>query len=181
VRGWYVYGQGVVTSPGAQVVPNAGVGIYAFTGAMVADPAFAPPIGPMCSAGADIGGPALPSTVDLCTGLVQIGGTDATMPDVLPLTFGRVYRQGDLRSRLFGIGTSHTYEAFLEGRSRPTLWGELSDELLRMGGPAGGLTTAFLYDGDDIAQEQAAGASTIMLNGTRRGLHGRAPTARRSV
>jgi RHS repeat-associated protein len=45
-KGWYVYGNGRVSTDGRQVVPDPGVAIYEFTGAMVSDPDIAPPEGP---------------------------------------------------------------------------------------------------------------------------------------
>jgi hypothetical protein len=45
-KGWYVYGQGQVTPDGKRVVPDPGVAIYEFTGAMVGPPSNAPAMGP---------------------------------------------------------------------------------------------------------------------------------------
>src|SRR4030095_3819738 len=46
-RGWYVYGRGRVTADGKQVIPNPGVEIYEFVGAMINFPAGQPrPSGP---------------------------------------------------------------------------------------------------------------------------------------
>jgi RHS repeat-associated protein len=44
--GWYIYGKGTVTPNGTSIVPDAGVGIYEFSGAMVAGPDKSPPPGP---------------------------------------------------------------------------------------------------------------------------------------
>jgi hypothetical protein len=46
-KGWYVYGEGKVSSDRSQVIPNPGVVIYEFTGAMVANPRNAPNSGPV--------------------------------------------------------------------------------------------------------------------------------------
>jgi hypothetical protein len=37
-RGWYVYGQGTVSPDGRQTIPDPGVAIYEFTGAMIGVP-----------------------------------------------------------------------------------------------------------------------------------------------
>src|SRR5262249_13809140 len=76
-KGWYVYGQGKVSADKSQVVPNPGVVIYEFTGAMVSNPSGAPP--PPGSK--DAGEP-----VDLLTGLFIYRKTDLVLPDVIPLT-----------------------------------------------------------------------------------------------
>src|SRR5262249_16975350 len=44
-KGWFVYGQGRVSLDGGRVIPNPGVVLYEFTGAMVANPGLAPPTG----------------------------------------------------------------------------------------------------------------------------------------
>ncbi|UEP39789.1 DUF6531 domain-containing protein (plasmid) [Burkholderia ambifaria] len=46
LKGWYVYGQGKIAANGQQIVPDPGVAIYEFTGAMVSLPSNAPPNGP---------------------------------------------------------------------------------------------------------------------------------------
>src|SRR5581483_4402668 len=119
--GWEIYGQGSVSADGKQVVPDQGVGLYEFTGAMVAGPGFAPPEGPppcdgnqeCCQNGSD-GNP-----IDLFTGLKVETATDLTLADVIPLTFTRTYRPRDTRVRTFGIGASHSYEWFLVGTTFP--------------------------------------------------------------
>lgn len=45
-KGWYVYGRGKVSADGRQVIPDAGVAIYEFTGAMISYPSLAPGVGP---------------------------------------------------------------------------------------------------------------------------------------
>jgi RHS repeat-associated protein len=100
--GWYVYGAGKVT--GTQVVPDPGVGLYEFTGAMMETSAPPPPKAP-----ALFGGPAAGDPVDVATGLFVLNNTDLFLPDVLPIALTRTYRQGDSVSRPFGIGSSHPY------------------------------------------------------------------------
>lgn len=59
---WYVYGAGTVT--GTQVVPDPGVGLYEFTGAMMETSNPPPGDAPMPG-----GGPAKGDPVDVATGL----------------------------------------------------------------------------------------------------------------
>jgi RHS repeat-associated protein len=104
-----VYGQGTVTADAAQVVPDPGVSIYEFTGAMINVPGLTPPgIAPAPGNDAWAGEP-----VDLGTGLFVLRKTDLYVPGVLPLALTRTYRPGDTASRPFGIGATHPYATFL--------------------------------------------------------------------
>jgi YD repeat-containing protein len=116
-KGWYVYGQGTVT--GRQIVPDPGIAIYEFTGAMVAEPPIGPPEGPP-EKGEKDGDP-----VDLSTGLFVYTKTDLAVSDVIPIALTRTYRQKDSRIRAFGVGTSHEYEMFLVGATNPWTYIEL--------------------------------------------------------
>jgi YD repeat-containing protein len=107
-QGWYIYGLGRVAPGGLEVVPDPGVLIYGFSGAMVGD-SGAPPNGP--PPGNDDGSGGEP--VDLSTGLFTYTHTDLALPDLIPLTLTRTYRPNDPTSRAFGIGTSHPYDIFL--------------------------------------------------------------------
>jgi RHS repeat-associated protein len=112
-RGWHVYGQGAVTWGAKQIVPDPWVGIYEFSGAMVVGPDEGPQNGPPpggCSEGSQVGDP-----VDLATGLLVMNSVDLDLPDIIPLTFTRTYRQSDLQIRPFGLSTTHSYEMFLVG------------------------------------------------------------------
>jgi len=105
-RGWYIYGQGSVTEGGKQVVPDPGVSVYKFTGAMIgADPA-PPSDGPK-------GGPKSGDPVDLATGLFVLTKVDLIVYDVISLPLTRTYRQNDNASRPFGIGSTHPYNIYL--------------------------------------------------------------------
>ncbi len=104
-KGWYVYGSGTVDPQGRQVIPDPGVAIYEFTGAMFQTGNSPPGKGPK---GLTDGEP-----VDLSTGLFVYEKTDLFLADVMPLVLKRTYRPGDSQSRPFGIGTTHPYEAFL--------------------------------------------------------------------
>ncbi|SFI48553.1 RHS repeat-associated core domain-containing protein [Collimonas sp. OK307] len=118
-KGWYVYGQGTVSKDGKQVIPDPGVVIYEFTGAMVSLPTNAPPLGPsnICgSGGASLAG----DPVDCGTGLFLNEETDLVVEDVIPLVLGRSYRPQDNQSRGFGIGTNLSYDFFIVGTSNVT-------------------------------------------------------------
>ncbi len=107
-QGWYIYGLGRVAPGGLEVVPDPGVLIYGFSGAMVGD-SGAPPNGPPPGNNDNHGG----EPVDLSTGLFTYTHTDLALPDVIPLTLTRTYRPNDPTSRAFGVGTSHPYDIFL--------------------------------------------------------------------
>ncbi len=110
--GWYVYGRGTVTRDRTQVVPDPGVSIHEFTGAMINDPQRPDPpaTGPKDGDGSEDGDP-----VDLGTGLFVLEKTDLALPDPLtPLSVTRVYRPNDDASRNFGIGTQLAgYDVYL--------------------------------------------------------------------
>ena len=106
-NGWFVYGDGRVNKEGTQVVPNPGVVIYDFSGAMVGSD-----VGPGTGPG---GGPGGGDPVDLSSGLFVYHKTDLFLSDVIPISFTRTYRPYDSWSRPFGIGASHNYEMFLVG------------------------------------------------------------------
>ena len=54
--GWYVYGKGTVNQAATQIVPDPGVGIYEFTGAMINTGNGPPPSGPPPGGGGGGGG-----------------------------------------------------------------------------------------------------------------------------
>ena len=110
-KGWYIYGEGTVSSDGKSIVPNPGVEIYEFTGAMVANPSYAPSIAPAPGNRSSKGG----EPVDLATGLFVYNQTDLVVPDAIPINLTRTYRPADTRSRAFGIGSTHPYDIFLVG------------------------------------------------------------------
>ena len=118
-KGWYVYGQGKVSKDAQQVVPDPGVAIYEFTGAMVSSPsnapAEAPPKGGRCD-----GDP-----VDCFTGLFLHTRTDLDLPGTLPISVTRTYRPRDTASRAFGIGTNHLYDIFTIGDTSPWTYQDL--------------------------------------------------------
>ena len=125
--GWYIYGHGKVNVEGKQVIPDPGVRIYEFTGAMVGGSgngpgSGAPPgaPGPM-PPGVPPGSPAPPGSggdpVDFSTGLFNYVKTDLVLSDVLPISLTRSYRPADSMSRAFGVGTTHPFDLFIVGDS----------------------------------------------------------------
>jgi len=114
-KGWYVYGKGTVTPDEKQVVPDPGVAIYEFSGAMISNPSNAPDVAPPCGPDVACGG----DPVDLYTGLFFRENTDLVVDDVFPLEIRRVYRSHDYASRAFGTGSSLSYDIFLVGQTSP--------------------------------------------------------------
>ncbi len=106
-NGWFVYGEGRVNKERTQVVPDPGVVIYGFSGAMVGGDE-GPTTGP-------VGGTADGEPVNLSSGLFVYNKTDLVLSDVIPLSLTRTNRPNDSWSRPFGIGTSHNYEMFIAG------------------------------------------------------------------
>jgi RHS repeat-associated protein len=103
-EGWYVYGEGTVSADGRQVVPDKGVRVWEFTGAMIVSSPIPPttyPTGLDASAG---------DPVDLHSGLFTYEKTDVNLPGPLPLTLGRTYRPGDSNVYEFGKGTTNQYD-----------------------------------------------------------------------
>ena len=113
-RGWYVYGQGRVTADGKQVVPNPGVEIYEFVGAMINFPGGEPrPLGPPPG-----GAPSSGDPVDPATGLFVYTKTDLFLDDVIPIQVTRTYMNNDSNLREFGVGTISTYGIFLSSTNQ---------------------------------------------------------------
>ncbi len=122
-QGWYVYGQGKVDSSGKRVVPNPGVYLYEFTGAMVGSAGVAPAIGPTAGNGAKDGDP-----VDLSSGLFVFLflKTDSWLiKDTLPLALTRYYRPNDTQKRNFGVGTTDAFNMYMVGDVNPWTYQEL--------------------------------------------------------
>ncbi len=118
-KGWYVYGRGTVTPDAKQIVPDPGVVLYEFSGAMVGSPSMAPDWWPFsCN-------PCAGDPIDLATGLFVLEKTDLVLPDIIPIGLTRTYRPNDSVSRPFGIGATHPYEIFLVGDRSPYTYAEL--------------------------------------------------------
>ena len=101
-RGWYVYGRGSVTPDGKQVMPDPGVKVWEFTGAMITSSPTPPSIQPAGYYGGD--------PVDLQSGLFTYHKTDLVLPDSIPIVIQRTYRQADSNSYSFGTGTTSFYD-----------------------------------------------------------------------
>ena len=119
-KGWYIYGEGAVSKDGRSVVPDPGVEIYQFTGAMVGSSGAAPSQGGSAGDKSKGGDP-----VDLSSGLFVYNKTDLVLPDVIPLQVTRSYRPNDNQVRPFGIGTTHGYEIFMVGDVQPWTYQDL--------------------------------------------------------
>nr|MDT0662605.1 RHS repeat-associated core domain-containing protein [Micromonospora sp. DSM 115978] len=115
-RGWYVYGHGTVTRDGRQVVPDPDVRVYSFTGSMINAGLNGPAFGPNQDFIDWLSG----DPVDLGTGLMVDQRTDLTLPDVLPISVTRTYRQADDVIRPFGTGQNHEYGIFLQSANQYT-------------------------------------------------------------
>src|SRR6266496_236230 len=109
VRGWYVYGKGTVNSGGTQAVPDPGVMVLEFTGAMIDPYGHGPSPTPPCPDAPSCRG----DPVDTSTGIFTYEKTDLSLSDVLPLALTRSSRQADPNLHAFGIGTNHPYDIFL--------------------------------------------------------------------
>ncbi|MFF0151933.1 RHS repeat-associated core domain-containing protein [Micromonospora sp. NPDC005203] len=109
-RGWHVYGHGRVSQDGRQVVPDENVRVYSFTGSMINAGLLGPQYGPNDDFRRWLDG----DPVDLGTGLMIDTHTDLTLPDVMPISVTRTYRQADDQIRPFGLGQNHEYGIFLE-------------------------------------------------------------------
>jgi RHS repeat-associated protein len=105
-RGWYVYGRGTVSDDAKQVIPDADVRVWEFTGAMITSSPTPPGVGPVPGGGSSDGDP-----VDLQTGLFVYRKTDLFLPDsALPIALQRTYRPNDTNSYAFGVGTTLKYD-----------------------------------------------------------------------
>ena len=102
-----------MTPNGKQVIPDPGVRVWEFTGAM-----WNPldHLGPIWDAFQDLWNTATGDPVDPTTGLLNLSKTDMTEPGRLPLDVTRTYRQGDTQVRDFGVGQTFAYDMFLQSR-----------------------------------------------------------------
>jgi YD repeat-containing protein len=113
-KGWHEYGKGTVTADGKQIIPDPGVRVYGFTGASFNVPGMVPAaIAAIKDAFAAFSG----DPVDMGTGLLVNSHTDLYLPDTMPISITRTYRQSDSSSRAFGIGTNFDYGIFLHSQN----------------------------------------------------------------
>ncbi len=103
-RGWYIYGKGTVSANGKQIIPDPGVRVWQFTGAMISGSLIPPWLKDFVKGlvGAD--------PVNLGSGLWTYERTDLSLPGALPVALTRVYRPADSNSYSFGVGTTNTYD-----------------------------------------------------------------------
>ena len=110
--GWYVYGKGTVDQTGTEVVPDPGVGIWTFSGAMVGSPSEPPSTGnSQCDGGCD--------PIDTSTGIFRHSETDLHLADIIPIDFTRTYLSQDPTSRPFGTGFTDSYEIYITNNGAP--------------------------------------------------------------
>jgi RHS repeat-associated protein len=139
-RGWFIYGLGTVSPDGRQAIPDPGVVITEFTGAMFNGSGYGGsfgggPCNGCCPGGgggpqggkgnATVGDPSssdCADPVDVLTGQFTQAETDLFLPDVAPISLTRTYRSLDLNRRMFGVGMTLDYDLFLwsaTGRGAP--------------------------------------------------------------
>jgi RHS repeat-associated protein len=75
---------------------------------IAACPTDPPPAGPVFG-----GGPQCSDPVDCGSGLFVYRHDDLTLPDVIPVTIGRSYRETDTSTTAFGIGMANTYDIYV--------------------------------------------------------------------
>ena len=163
-KGWYIYGKGTVTPDSKQIIPDPGVTLYEFSGAMVATIVLAPTRFIMCGR-ANFGG----AGVDLNSGLFVHSGMDLSLGGIGSLSLSRTYRPDDTRWRAFGIGSSHIYDTYLVGDTFPYTFMDLV-------GPdgsrvhfnrisAGTSWTDAIYEAEPCGFSSCAVKATIRWNG----------------
>ncbi|HEX7334055.1 MAG TPA: RHS repeat-associated core domain-containing protein [Pyrinomonadaceae bacterium] len=109
--GWYMFGQGTVTPDGTQVLPDQGVELQSMQCISLMDKGDIGD-GPAACCGAEDGDP-----VDLGTGLFVDTKVDLALPDVMPLSLSRTYRQNDSVDRSFGKGSGTPYDMYIYGNT----------------------------------------------------------------
>lgn len=139
-REWFVYGLGRISRDGKQAIPDDGVVIHEFTGAMFDGPGGPPDPGPppcatgaCCSPGGNgpggggCGNNDWNSNSDAGSGPSGLGGDpvslftgqfehtehDMMLGDVMPINLTRTYDSADKNQRAFGVGMTHPYDVFL--------------------------------------------------------------------
>lgn len=119
---WRVAGTGTVSADGKTIVSDPGVGIPKFCcGASLWNPRQRenPQQGgqtPQLGQGTSAGDP-----VDLSTGIFMFTATDMVLPGRIPVAITRTYRSGDSVPGPFGLGTTMSYDDFLEQTSSSVL------------------------------------------------------------
>jgi RHS repeat-associated protein len=109
-EGWEVYGEGTVTQDGSQIVPDSGVRIHEFAGAMINTGLVPALLDVLCNV---VGGDCSGDPIDPATGLFAYRKTDLALPGPMPIELTRVYRPRDTNRYAFGLGMAMTYEMYL--------------------------------------------------------------------
>lgn len=112
-KGWYVYGHGTVTKDGKQVVPDAGVVVWQFSGAMINSGFLTWLLGKLKDLWNYDGDP-----VALSSGDFVLDKTDLALPGSQPLAIDRAYNALDSVSRSFGIGSTFSYDINLNSTNQ---------------------------------------------------------------
>jgi RHS repeat-associated protein len=135
-RGWFVYGLGTISHEGRQSIPDDGVVIHEFTGAMFNGAGAPGPEGPppcaaqTCCSADDMGIGDTSSggeagtcgfdgdPVSLYTGQFDRTERDLVLNDVMPISITRTYYSADVNQRAFGIGMTHQYDMFFFSKNQ---------------------------------------------------------------
>jgi RHS repeat-associated protein len=130
-RGWFIYGSGSISADATQAIPDPGVVITEFTGAMFNGSGAAPDdAGPLyCDGDGDDGNKNSTSAgapgsydcadpVDTYSSQFARRETDLFLPDVMPIRVRRTYRSFDLNQRMFGVGMTLDYDMFLHSENQ---------------------------------------------------------------
>jgi RHS repeat-associated protein len=112
-KGWYVYGHGTVTNDGKQVVPDRGVVIYEFSGAMINSGFLTWLLGKLKDLWNYDGDP-----VELSNGDFVLDKADLVLPGAMPLSVAREYNAVDSVSRSFGLGSTLSYDINLNSTNQ---------------------------------------------------------------
>src|SRR5215467_6035797 len=121
-RNWYVYGHGLVSADGTQIVPDAGVEFHRVTCYFtLGNPSN------FNFAAAVLGGLRVGEPVDAATGIFVMEKTDLVLPDVIPIVIKREYRQNDAvrRNGEYGTAQSFFYQMMLTGDQTTYAFAEL--------------------------------------------------------
>jgi len=139
--GWYAYGIGTVSKDGSQILPSYDLRLtYIHPYSVSPNPLCSMLFGLICDilgSGSSKGDP-----VNLATGLFINSHTDLSLPDVLPISATRVYRQGDLELRAFGNGQSSSLDMFVSPDSQGDYVIQMPDSSSVVFAPTG---TQYMY------------------------------------
>jgi RHS repeat-associated protein len=133
-RGWFIYGSGTISQDARQAIPDPGVVITEFTGAMFNGGGAAPnnsgPQNGDCpgkdannandSNGGGPGSYSCGDPLDTYSSQFTRSETDLFLPDVMPIGVRRTYRSFDLNQRMFGVGMTLDYDMFLHSENQYT-------------------------------------------------------------